>query len=70
MYTDHLFDRSLSRTSNLTLVRPSFKLGMSISNMTLNGLVNAINLEEMYRESMKMDGDQLVTGNLLSNTTL
>ena len=65
MDVNDLYSKSLNRTSNLTLVRPTFKHGMDVTRMTLNGLVNSINLEETYAKSMKVNGDQVVTGNMI-----
>ena len=59
---DDLYHKSLRKASKLTLVRPTFKRGLDVANLTLNGLVNSIKLEEMYGRSMRTDGDQTVTG--------
>lgn len=61
----HLYQNAISNTGNFTLLQPKFFSSLSVSKLDLNGLINQINLTTLESNSMKLAGDQVVTGRRL-----
>lgn len=60
----HLYRHAITNTANVTLTQPASFSSLTVGNLTLVGLVNQINLTDLQDHSMKLSGDQIVTGRL------
>lgn len=58
----HLYQHAISNSSNFTLFQPKFFSSLTVSNLSLEGRVNKVNLTDLARNSMKITGGQIVTG--------
>ena len=58
----HLYQHAISNTANFTLLQPKFFSSLTVSNLSLSGLINKVNLTQMEETSMKLSGDQVVRG--------
>lgn len=44
------------------LLQPKFFSETTVSKLSLSGLLNRVNLTDLDRNAMKLNGDQIVTG--------
>lgn len=63
---DHFRRRGLTTGSDFTLIRPRFETQLAAANLTVTGLVNGVDIVDIFNSSMKVQGDQTVTGKSLS----
>lgn len=58
----HFYQHAISNSSNFTLLQPKFFSSLTVSKLLIGGRVNKINLTDLVKNSMKISGDQIVTG--------
>ncbi len=64
----HLYQHAISSTANFTLLQPKFFSSLTVTNLSLSGLINKVNLTGLINTSMKLSGDQVVSGIVVRNT--
>ena len=64
------YESALSPRSSFKLVRPTFASSLQAENLTVTGLINEIDISDLFQNAMKVDGDQNITGNRIYLTQI